>query len=1101
MLNKLTQYLANPGMLGELREPRITEALKEGENRFVSVLFADVCGFTSMSELLSAEVVHQLLDQLLLAFSERIHKYGGYVDKYEGDRIMAHFGSISFTEQNSRRAVYAGLELIDVINTFNTIRSSIPELEAMNKDLAVRVGINSGIVVTGKVGVKREGDFTVYGDAVNLASRMEENGVLQRVMVPEPVKDELEDYFSFEFNGEIRVKGKIKPISTWLALDVNHKEVSRKVSKCALIGRDKELAVLHELYKHNSCLVKDACYSEATDIVSISAPAGVGKTRLIREFQHLLEPGCMYISEISPLCSSPFSSVSKLLINILNCAADGTNLRQQLAMMAETPEDMEELFNSIFMICGFGQLPQSNNLSREEFRAKVNYAILTVIQHKANTLAKAGKALVLVFDDLHFSDEASLTALTALLKNIQRDVVSEKANIGRVLFILAYRDYYQPLNIIPSSANSRQMSLQELDEAQIEQMLHIGLAGIAASVKLRRELYRKSAGNPLFIEEWCSSVRKMIESGGTEVLADMPIPDSVASIILSRFSLLGQEAIRLSQDASIIGQTFRNTILASLELKLESAVDPAATLRRITEIGMIDEAGGEEEFCFKHQIVHQTIYDTILLSNKKVLHSIVAEIIEKQYCDCLESQCFNLAEHYTIAGKSDKAMHYLKKSEAIAYTLYMNAKLLDICQRMLELCSPEEQAAVMLRKAVTHLDMGDYTQAKETLAKIRQSELSEPLLLDRYILAQIRILLACESLISARDYLKDRLTELSTPSAKLTANIYFLDIRRQCCDEPQFENDALELLGTLDEGTSKYARLENIIGLFYQNQGKYNEAIAHYENAIQHAAQHKNILRYALQNMANAYVKTGRQNEALALYKQAQNLAKYLDDDSGSAKLNCDMGMLYRDMGEGEKALAMLNESYDLAVQCGNYNLAGDVAYNLAVNYFDDEDIGSSRRNLLESISCFHQFANRKGMSYACDLLGDILYKEGKLAVAKRVYERNLRYQQGIGDMEGIAHTYGNLGNIAADEKDWQSAEALYQQQVCFLQECGDIEGEGKAWYNWATVEDERNNISVAVNKVEKAIVLFSEGGYNMYLDGAAEYLEELKEKLNPKQG
>ena len=191
--------------LSEILNPVEEKTIKfeDGENRVVSILFLDVKGFTAMSEKMSPEEVKRIMDKILTAFSNSIIKFGGYIDKYEGDLIMALFGSKITTETDTERAINAGLKILSDLTHINKI---------LNIDISVRIGINTGEVTTGKVGMKREGDFTVYGDAVNLASRMESNAPLNSIMLSKETKEIIEDYFLFEDLGDIEVKGKEKQI-------------------------------------------------------------------------------------------------------------------------------------------------------------------------------------------------------------------------------------------------------------------------------------------------------------------------------------------------------------------------------------------------------------------------------------------------------------------------------------------------------------------------------------------------------------------------------------------------------------------------------------------------------------------------------------------------------------------------------------------------------------------------------------------------------------------------------------------------------------------------------------------------------------------------
>jgi len=173
-----------------------TVQLKEGERRTVAILFADIKGFTEMSEKLDPEIVQTTIDKIMRVFTQNIENYGGYVDKYSGDEIMALFGAKVASEVDTERAIRAGLQMLNSLKGYNNYLKKDKKYGNAIKPLAIRIGINIGLVTTGKIGKGREGDFTVYGDAVNLASRLESNAPVNSIMVPEIIDKLIRRVFS-----------------------------------------------------------------------------------------------------------------------------------------------------------------------------------------------------------------------------------------------------------------------------------------------------------------------------------------------------------------------------------------------------------------------------------------------------------------------------------------------------------------------------------------------------------------------------------------------------------------------------------------------------------------------------------------------------------------------------------------------------------------------------------------------------------------------------------------------------------------------------------------------------------------------------------------
>ncbi|MDD2331876.1 MAG: adenylate/guanylate cyclase domain-containing protein, partial [Candidatus Cloacimonetes bacterium] len=261
--------------------------LREGELREVTILFADIKGFTDLSTHYDPEIIHLKMDEIMKIFSKCITFYGGFVDKYMGDGIMALFGAKKATEQDPQRAILAALKMQQQLRLYNSL---LNEQESFREvTLGLRIGINSGLVSVGKVGESREGDFTVYGPEVNLASRMESNAPVNRIMLPDHTKKIIEHIFEFEHRGEIQVKGIEEAINCWTVIGLKTEKAPRwQSSSHKFIGREIELKTLFDAYTQIQSAA--AISTEiAVQIIGIQGEPGLGKTRLIYEFEKQIQ--------------------------------------------------------------------------------------------------------------------------------------------------------------------------------------------------------------------------------------------------------------------------------------------------------------------------------------------------------------------------------------------------------------------------------------------------------------------------------------------------------------------------------------------------------------------------------------------------------------------------------------------------------------------------------------------------------------------------------------------------------------------------------------------------------------------------------------------
>ena len=301
-----------------------TIKLKQGERRMVAVLFADIKGFTNLSETLDHEEVQTLVDQLMKIFSHCVELHGGYVDKYTGDQIMALFGAKAASEVDTQRSINTALLMLKKLKHFNTILKKSKKYGTLDIDLSIRVGINTGMVTTGAVGKEREGDYTVYGDTVNLASRMESNAPINSIMVPENTMELVKDYFIFKDYGFVEVKGKSKPVSVFVI--ESKKDLSMKIST-PFIGREKEIKILSEIYEKKIEQIKSNSFNKI-DFIGVTAEAGIGKSRLLNEYLKTNKNRYFSLCHASNISSKPYYLFIRLIKDVFNISQMGFYRRE-----------------------------------------------------------------------------------------------------------------------------------------------------------------------------------------------------------------------------------------------------------------------------------------------------------------------------------------------------------------------------------------------------------------------------------------------------------------------------------------------------------------------------------------------------------------------------------------------------------------------------------------------------------------------------------------------------------------------------------------------------------------------------------------------------
>lgn len=563
--------------------------LKEGERREVAILFADIKGSTALGSKLDPEVFNRILDPLMKRFSRCISYYGGYVDKYMGDGIMALFGARRASEQDTERAVMAALKMLSQIEWANRVLAEESRDNEIN--LSLRIGINTGLVVVGKVGEAREGDFTVIGSAVNLAQRMEANAPANGILMPVHAMQAVERFFEFSPFGKVSAKGFNVPIESFVVLKPRQERGQRWYrKKSVFIGREKEYQALNEALDSIDSFGKAASPASPKALVmGIMGDAGLGKTRLIHELhQANAARTSFFVASTSPLVRSPLNLFVDLIEHEFqistgeSTANSKSKLEQAMKRLAEQlePEAAKELRDALPLIAALLEIPYSDprlKLSGAELLAHLKLALKAVIMALFKEKSKEGKPIVLVLDDIHWIDAASHELMKYLLDKIVCDPASEF--YGRVLALLLYREDYQPKSLELPAGAFRELALKPLDASEIARLLQQNMPDRELDIAMLEKLQMLSMGNPFYLEEWCN----YLDDTGGQNIHDIKIPPNLHALVLSRLDVLDNSLRVLLQKAAVIGQQFFVDILSWIEDKLEYPLDVNETLAQLEQ--------------------------------------------------------------------------------------------------------------------------------------------------------------------------------------------------------------------------------------------------------------------------------------------------------------------------------------------------------------------------------------------------------------------------------------------------------------------------------------------------------------------------------------
>jgi len=907
--------------------------LREGELREVAVLFADIKGFSSISNLFDAETIHRKMDEIMKIFSRCIGFYGGFVDKYMGDGIMALFGAKKASEQDTERAVMAAIKMQQQLRLYNALLNRQPGFEQV--ELGVRVGINTGLVSVGKVGEDREGDFTVYGPEVNLASRMESNAPVNRIMLPHKTMKQVSRSIVFEPAGLKTVKGFVEPIDCYLVVGPKLEgSLHRRNHATGYIGREHELGIL------STALDEQA--RAKLQVIGIRGEAGLGKTRLVYEFERANQDQAVFLhgacSAISPSPLNLFTSLFETLFTLqVNESAEIKDRRMQDAwvklMLDATSEEHKQLEDIRPLIAFLLELKTPDPRLKQSGTDLLNIlsqAIETLMLYLMQKAAKQGKPVVLVLDDLHWRDEASQRVLEHLIAKL----ASREMSSGMLLVLMYRLDYMLP-DYLTQVASTREIALQPLDSDQIRRLIASHIQGLEADALLIDKVIQLSEGNPFFLEEWCN----YIDDLPSETLRDFPVPPNLHAMILSRLDKLPVNMRMMLHKAAVIGQEFFVEILKHIEFRLQDAVDVESTLKLLEEQSMVLHALGFEysTYFFKHITTREVAYQTILLENRRMLHQLCGEAIEELYPGRKEEFCFALAEHFQKAGDVPKAQYYMELAANSAARMYNNKQALELYQKLLDLLAdPESETALATRMKIADIKwlMGHWQES----------------------VSEAGIILA---LASERGYLRTKFDALRFMGIAAfyqhnldAAHLRFsegMDIARQLDDKlllciaasnlgnwyyQQHDFDqsrrmhlqSLELASSLGEQQRMAKTLGNL-GLISMDEGDYPEAEAKFRQSLE-LAEANRFLRersIALGNIGYTLILQGKPWEALPLLKQKLSLAEDMNDVLEQIKALGNIATIHLEGKQTADAIVCYQKIFELRTYLGDTAAAAKV--------------------------------------------------------------------------------------------------------------------------------------------------------------------------------
>ena len=607
------------------------------ERRQVTVMFSDLVGSTALSARMDPEDLREVISAYQKCVAESVQRFGGFVAKYMGDGVLVYFGYPQAHEDDAERAVRAGLELVAAVGALKSPTT-----------LQTRVGIATGLVVVGDlIGSGASQEQAIVGETPNLAARLQGIAQPNSVAIAESTRKLLGNLFELQELGAKDLKGVSGPVKTWATLRAasveSRFEALHASGLTELVGREEEFELL--LRRWSKAKSGDG------QVVLLSGEAGIGKSRLTAALLERLaaEPHTRLRYFCSPQHTDsalyPIISQMERAAGLVHDDTAQTKLDKLDAVLAQTSTSKRDaaLFAEMLSLPNDGRYP-ALDLEPQQRRQKT----LEALTAKMEALSRQNPVLM-IFEDAHWTDPTSLEVFGRVVDRVRS---------LRALLIVTFRPDFDPPWL--GRAHVTFLAINRLEERETLAMIEGVIGNKPVPINIRQDIIERTDGIPLFIEEMTKAVLEADSGGAVEHLAAavpssaLAVPASLQASLMARLDRLGS-AKEVAQIGAAIGREFSHALLVAVVQKLEP--DLEAALNRLISAGLLFRQGvpPHATYLFKHALVQDAAYGTLLREPRRALHARIADVLESEFADIAESQPELLARHCTEAGLTEKA--------------------------------------------------------------------------------------------------------------------------------------------------------------------------------------------------------------------------------------------------------------------------------------------------------------------------------------------------------------------------------------------------------------------------------------------------------------
>jgi class 3 adenylate cyclase/tetratricopeptide (TPR) repeat protein len=955
----LSRYL--PAELVTKLEAARSRNTMAGERRVITMLFCDVKGSTAAAEKVDPEIWTDIMNGVFEYMIRPIYKYEGLVPRLMGDAILAFFGAPITHEDDPQRAVLAGLEIQEGIKPY------AEEIRLKHGlEFGLRVGINTGLVVVGEIGSDLRMEYTAIGDAINLAARMEQTAAVGTIQISDETYKLVAPFFEVESLGGVEVKGKSEPIQTYRVLGVKSTPGQLRGLEglsSPLVGRESQLGLLNDR-------LKDLAVGTGS-VVAVVGEAGLGKSSLIAElkksdsqFVWLRGDSLSYTRSIS---YHPWRQIIRQSVDARDddspaevrhklgyvcecCTLPGEDIPFLEAILAVESEESSKV------VMGF----QGDALNQRMIDATRGFLCGLAVE----------RPLVIVFDDLHWADEASLKLLLNVADlNAEQPIFficmtrpDKSAPSWESISLLKEKlgDGFHSIELVPLHGDQTEILLENL----------LGVKDLPKSI--RDLIVDKAEGNPFFVEEIIRSLieTKQIvrENSHWKAMGDsakVTLPNTLRGVLSARIDRLPETSKHVLQNAAVIGRQFDLRVLKPLT-SLNGGLD--AHIQYLREVSLVEAF--QNEYAFRHVLIQEAAYESILIKKRAELHRQIGEIMEEVHAERIEEFAPLLAHHYYSAGDERSLKYDILAGEKSA-RLYANAEAATHFRRALEVAKRTQGEKEQIIKLHTQLGQvfelsGRYEQALQSYEEMGSFGRE---CVDRSI--EMKAMMAKATIYSIFSQLHD-----PDLSAKLLLEA--LEISREIGDRAVQTRLSWNLM------------LNNLFSK------KFDDALVHGETALK--------------------------------------LARDLGDPEQLAFVLNDLCRLYTCLGRFEDAYAAIKEARRMWIEQNNQVMLADSFGSEAEAAYNAGEFDRSFENSRQALQISEKIKNVWGQSYDRMLMAFVLLQQGQLGKAIPLGEYSTRLADEAGLIASSITLRSELAWIHAFCGAFDKAYSLTAQAMQFAE-------------------------------------------------------------------